>query len=71
MNFSRRSLIQGAVGLAAAPALLRAGEAWAQTVAPTYLIEICLRDQVDFGHVMVAPGLATDANLRRGPSGRR
>ncbi len=71
MKFSRRSLIQGAVGLAAAPALLRAGEAWAQTVAPTYLIEICLRDQLDFGHVMVAPGLATDANLRRGESGRR
>lgn len=71
MKFSRRSLIQGACGLAAAPALMRAGEAWAQTVAPTFLIEICLRDQVDFGHVMVAPGLATDANLRRGENGRR
>jgi hypothetical protein len=64
-------MIQGACGLAAAPALLRAGEAWGQTVAPTYLIEICLRDQVDFGHVMVAPGLATDANLRRGENGRK
>ncbi len=73
MKFSRRSLIQGAVGLAAAPALLSAGEAWAQAsgMAPTYLIEICLRDQLDFGHVMVAPGLATDANLRRGENGRK
>lgn len=71
MNFSRRSLLQGAAALAAAPALLKAGEAWAQAVAPTYLIEICLRDQVDFGHVMVAPGLATDSNLRRGENGRK
>ncbi len=71
MKLGRRSLIQGACGLAAGPALLRAGEAWGQAAVPTYLIEICLRDQLDFGHVMVAPGLARDVNLRRGESGRK
>ncbi len=71
MKFTRRSLIQGAVGLAAAPALFQAGEAWGQAVTPTYLIEICLRDQLDYGHVMVAPGFAKDANLRRGENGRK
>jgi hypothetical protein len=33
---------------------------------PTYFIEIDLRDQWDHAHVMVAPGLATNTNLRRG-----
>lgn len=37
-----------------------------QSGAPTYLIEIDLRDQWDHGHVMVAPGLATKGDLRRG-----
>lgn len=50
------------------------GEAWAageEENKPTYFIEINLRDQWDHGHFMVAPGLATFANLRRGESGRR
>ena len=36
---------------------------------PTYFIEINLRDQWDFGHVMVAPGLATLSELKRGATG--
>ncbi|MEZ4460822.1 MAG: hypothetical protein R3E66_14040 [bacterium] len=49
------------------------GEAYAQTAAngPTYFMEINLRDQWDFGHVFVSPSLATNPNLRRGPSGSR
>lgn len=49
-------------------------EAYAQDLAdggPTYFVEINLRDQWDFGHVFVSPGLATNANLRRGPTGSR
>ena len=38
----------------------------AQGSLPTYFIEIDLRDQWDHGHVMVAPGLATNGGLRRG-----
>ncbi len=71
MKLSRRSLLQGACAAAAAPSLLRASSAWGEVVGPSYLIEICLRDQLDFGHVMVAPGLAKDANLRRGEFGRK
>ena len=47
------------------------GEAYAQGAqagAGTYFIEIDLRDQWDCAHVMVAPGLATNVNLRRGSS---
>ena len=49
------------------------GEAYAQDAAngPTYFMEINLRDQWDFGHVFVSPSLATNPNLRRGPSGSR
>jgi hypothetical protein len=49
------------------------GEAYAQsqTNRPTYFMEINLRDQWDFGHVFVPPGLATNANLRRGSTGDR
>ena len=50
------------------------GEAYAQSVAentPTYFMEINLRDQWDFGHVFASPGLATNVNLRRGPTGSR
>ncbi|MGE0526221.1 MAG: DUF1501 domain-containing protein [Bdellovibrionales bacterium] len=44
------------------------GKAHAQSAADpgTIFIEINLRDQYDFGHVFVAPGLATHANLIRG-----
>ncbi len=38
-------------------------------LVPTYLIEINLRDQWDFGHVFVPPGLATAQNLTRGEGG--
>lgn len=72
MKLSRRHLLQGAAATAALPAALGGRAAFAQAAAePTYLIEICLRDQLDFGHVMVAPGLARDGNLRRGENGRR
>ena len=37
---------------------------------PMNFIEINLRDQWDHGHLFVAPGLATYANLKRGESGR-
>ena len=50
------------------------GEAWAakrEGELPRYLIEINLRDQWDHGHLMVAPGLATYANLRRGEDGTK
>ena len=39
--------------------------------APSYLIEICMRDQFDWGHVYVPPGLARATDLRRGETGRR
>lgn len=45
------------------------GKAYAEAqaaVRPTYFIEINFRDQWDFGHVFVAPGIATHPNLRRG-----
>lgn len=47
------------------------GEAKAEDMAapPVLFIEINLRDQWDFGHVFVAPGLATYANLKRGSTG--
>lgn len=48
------------------------GEAKAEDMAkpPINFIEIDLRDQWDFGQVFVAPGLATNVNLKRGESGR-
>lgn len=51
---------------------LAGGAAFAQTAGAadqTYFIEIGLRDQWDQAHVMVAPGLATNGNLRRGING--
>jgi hypothetical protein len=46
------------------------GEAYAQAMAQsTLFLEVGLRDQWDQGHVMVAPGLATNAALRRGDEG--
>src|SRR5690606_34368418 len=50
------------------------GEAYAaarEGELPRYFIEINLRDQWDHGHLMVAPGLATYANLRRGEDGTK
>lgn len=51
---------------------LALGEAKAEDMEkpPINLIEIDLRDQWDFGQVFVAPGLATNANLKRGEAGR-
>lgn len=72
IDVRRRQLVAGAGSLALAPALLRSPDAAAQAAPPaSILIEICLRDQLDFGHVMVAPGLARDVNLRRGENGNR
>jgi hypothetical protein len=52
-----------------------AGAAYAQAVEdtqPTYFIEINMRDQVDYGHLFVAPGLAARVgNLRTGDRGSR
>lgn len=39
--------------------------------APSYLIEICMRDQLDWGHFFVAPSLARATDLRRGETGRQ
>ncbi|MEQ1876069.1 MAG: DUF1501 domain-containing protein [Bdellovibrionia bacterium] len=50
------------------------GEALAQANEinlPTYFVELNLRDQWDFGHAFVAPGLATHANLQRGAQGKK
>jgi hypothetical protein len=75
----RRSFLRGvSMALAAPfiPAALRyavgeelLGEARAaefDNLMPTYFIEMNLRDQWDFGHVFVPPGLATHQGLRIG-----
>jgi hypothetical protein len=70
MKLSRRTILKGlaasAVGAMVPSRLTRAQGASEKT----YVLELCLRDQVDFGHVMVAPGLAKATNLRRGENGR-
>lgn len=52
-----------------------AGPAYAQAMEdqqPTYFIEINMRDQVDYGHLFVAPSLASRVgNLRVGTNGTR
>jgi hypothetical protein len=61
-------------GLRFAARELALGEAKAAEMEgqePIYFIEINLRDQWDFGHVFVAPGLATEQNLIRGSDGRK
>ncbi|MCH9687004.1 MAG: DUF1501 domain-containing protein [Deltaproteobacteria bacterium] len=78
----RRSFLKLAGTMLAAPAIPAAvrfavdeqlvGEAQAfggQQDAPTYFVEINLRDQWDFMHVFVPPGIATHTNLIRGESG--
>jgi len=79
----RREFMKWATALLAAPAVPAAvrfavneqlfGEAKAfaaEGALPTYFIEMNLRDQWDFGHVFVPPGLATNmANIMRGGSG--
>jgi len=69
VKLSRRTMLQGSL---AAGAMLSGRAAFAQQANPekTYVIELCLRDQLDFGHVMVAPSLARATNLRRGENGR-
>jgi hypothetical protein len=72
-------LAAAVLGLPAVPAAVRfavneqlLGEAKAfglESNAPTYFIEINLRDQWDFMHVFVPPGIATYTNLMRGGSG--
>jgi uncharacterized protein (DUF1501 family) len=70
-KFSRRSLMRSGAALGAGAALFPRIALAADDPNATFLIEICLRDQLDFGHVMVAPGLAKDGNLRRGENGRK
>lgn len=78
----RRGFLRLAGGLLALPAVgagarfavreQLVGEAAAHGLEqgePTYFIEINLRDQWDFMHVFVPPGLATETNLIRGGSG--
>jgi hypothetical protein len=79
----RRDFMRWTATILAAPAIPAAvrfaineelfGEAKAFAVEdslPTYFIEMNLRDQWDFGHVFVPPGIATNmANLVRGGSG--
>jgi len=63
-------MVPGAVRWAANA--VAGGEAHAaqrEAELPRYFIEICLRDQWDAGHLMVAPGLATYSGLRRGETG--
>ncbi len=67
-RLSRRSVLEATAALTAGSVVRPASAA---PFKPTYLIEICLRDQFDFGHVMVAPGLATNGNLKRGEAGRK
>ena len=71
MKLSRRTLLQGAAAGAVGSAFAGGRSAFAQgTPEKTYVIELCMRDQLDFGHVMVAPSLARSTNLRRGENGR-
>ena len=70
MKMSRRTVLKGlaagAAGMVLHPCAARAQAA----PEKTYVIELCMRDQVDFGHMLVAPGLARATNLRRGENGR-
>lgn len=69
MKLSRRATLQGLTASAAGAMLPRVslGQSAAQK---TYVIELCIRDQIDFGHVMVPPSLAKATNLKRGENGR-
>lgn len=70
MKLSRRTTLKG-LAAGAAGGLLPSRASLAQGAPEKmYVIELCLRDQVDFGHVMVAPSLARAANLKRGEKGR-
>lgn len=72
-------LASAMLGLPAIPAAVRfavneqlLGEAKAfgvESSLPTYFLEINLRDQWDFMHVFVPPGIATHTGLMRGGSG--
>jgi hypothetical protein len=69
MKMNRRSFVKSSAVAAGAFAF---NDAVAQAAPQkTYVIELCMRDQLDYGHVMVAPSLARDSNLIRGEDGRR
>jgi hypothetical protein len=70
MTLGRRTVLKGLAAGAAALALPRRAAQAQSAAEKTYVIELCLRDQVDFGHVMVAPGLAEASGLRCGENGR-
>jgi hypothetical protein len=60
--------IPAAVRFAVGEELLgEANAADLEGLMPTYFLEMNLRDQWDFGHVFVPPGLATHQGLRIGP----
>ncbi|UJR86148.1 DUF1501 domain-containing protein [Sandaracinus amylolyticus] len=78
----RRTFLKWLALAAAAPALSPSFRAEIQEAAlgrahaqlppdGTFLVEICMRDQLDFGHVMVPPGLARHTALKRGEHGRQ
>ncbi|MBL8949358.1 MAG: DUF1501 domain-containing protein [Myxococcaceae bacterium] len=69
MKLSRRDVLQGLAAGAALGGRTAFGQAMPNP-EKTYVIELCLRDQLDFGHIMVAPGLARSSTLRRGENGR-
>jgi len=79
----RRGFLQAAATLIAAPLvpasvrhalyeeLLGSAHAGGQMNAPTYFLELNLRDQFDFMHAFVPPGLATESNLITGAGGNQ
>lgn len=80
----RRGFLKAAGALLAAPTIPAAvryavyeqlvGTAKAEemlTKVPTYFVEINLRDQFDFMHVVVPPGLATNPNIITGGDGNK
>lgn len=78
MRIDRRSFMRYAAAAAGATALgpglidRLGGRARAlDPDMPSYLIEFNMRDQFDWGHVFVAPGLARSSSLIRGENGRR
>jgi hypothetical protein len=47
------------------------GDADAIAAGPTYFFEINMRDQVDWAHVFIPPGLVAPSRIERGTSGRK
>ena len=69
MSLSRRSLLQSSAAAAAWAALSPKGAHAQASAAKTIVIELCMRDQVDFGHVMVAWGFDGTSYTVNDPAG--